>query len=108
MNAAASSNNSLRNCIRLIGPVSARETAFFPGGVAFAWAGAPLEAQEVAVLSGLFDECLKTLGTLDAIRIPPVPPYTGPGAFTREDLARAQPPGMKIFSLTAPPASAVR
>ncbi len=80
-------------------------TAFFPGGVAFVWAGAPLEAREAAVLSGLFDECLKTLGTLDTIRVPLAPPYTGPGAFTRADLAEVKPQGMKIFCLTAPPAT---
>jgi len=80
-------------------------TAFFPGGVAFVWAGAPLDAKEAAVLSGSFDECLQTLGTLDAIRIPIPPAYAGPGAFTRADLAKVKPAGMKIFSLIPPPAS---
>jgi len=80
-------------------------TAWFPGGVAFVWAGAPLQAKEAARLSALFDDCLRSLGTFAAIRVPPTPPYTGPGAFTRADMASVRPQGMKIFYLTAPPPS---
>lgn len=43
------------------------------------------------------------LGTLEGIRVPIAPPYAGPGAFTRADLAKVKPQGIKVFSLVAPP-----
>jgi hypothetical protein len=79
--------------------------AYFPGGVSFVWAGEPLNAEESALLCDIFDEALSTLGTLKAIRVPPPTPYSGPGAFKREQIADVKPAGIKIFALAAPPAS---
>jgi hypothetical protein len=80
-------------------------TAYFPGGVSFAWAGAALTALQAKTLGSIFDECLATLGTLESIRVAPKPAYAGPGAFKREQIAQVVPKGVKIFMLTAPPAS---
>lgn len=79
--------------------------AWYPGTVSFVWAGAALTKSEAATLSDCFDARLRTLGTLDKIRIPVKPPYAGPGAFTRDQIADVKPQGMKIFALTSPPAS---
>ncbi|MBM3887825.1 MAG: hypothetical protein FJ279_04990 [Planctomycetes bacterium] len=80
-------------------------TAYYPGGVSFVWAGAALTADEGAKLSACFDDCLAALGALGAIRVPPAPAYSGPGAFTREQIADVKPAGIKVFALTTPPAS---